>query len=193
MSINLKTSIKVDSIEKLKQYIEYVKKFVTIKSDKNFQKYIQTKFLETVSKIASDRLPGGKISQLYISNNKIEPLSDGFILYNDTFVETNSSGYNGKFCIALAFEYGTGIVGQENPKVGAWQYNVNGHIDGWWYPTDEDDPNPTKKALDSGDIVAWTRGLQGYEIYRFTAEEIRQNIRTWVKEYNPKKYGGVSL
>lgn len=179
MSINLKTSIKVDSIEKLKQYIEYVKKFVTIKSDKNFQKYIQNKFLETVNKIASDSLSGNELSQLYISNNKIEELSDGFILYNDSYVETDSEGYDGKFSIALAFEYGTGIVGEENPKVGAWQYNVNQHEKGWTY-------------FKNG-TYHFTRGFEGYEIYRFTAEEIRKNIRQWVKEYNPKKDGGVSL
>lgn len=179
MAIGLRTSVKVDDIKKLKEYVEYVKKFSTIKSDKNFQKFLQEKFLETVNSVATANLPSGELTQLYISNNKIEEISSGFILYNDTYVEIETEGYGGKFSIALAFEYGTGLVGQENPKVGAWQYNVNQHEKGWNYFQD-------------GQFY-FTRGMQGYEIYRYTLEEIKKNLKKWVQEYEPKKDGGVSL
>lgn len=174
--VGLKVKTKVKGLDKLKNYIEFVQKFATLKTDKKFQKYIQDKFLETVNRISLERLTGGEMTQIYIENNKIRELDDGFVLYNDTSVETESEGYDGQFCIALAFEYGTGIVGQNNPKVGAWSYNVNQHEKGWTYFKDG--------------IFHFTRGFAGFEIYRFTLEEIKNNLENWIMEYN--KDGGVS-
>lgn len=59
-------------------------------------------------------------------------------------------------------EYGTGIVGLglQHPKASeiGWEYDTNQHGDsGWWYPSSEDDPNPTKKLTESG-WWAWTAG-----------------------------------
>ena len=192
MSIGLKIKTEVDDLEKLKQYIEYVKKFSTIKSDKDFQNFIQNKFLETVNEMSNKLLPNGDLSLKYIQNNKIRPIEDGFVLYNDTYVETDSEGYGGKFSIALAFEYGTGIVGQNNPKIGAWAYNIKGHIDGWWYPTNESDPNPYKWVDKDGGLHAFTRGFEGYEVYRYTLEEIKKQLPNWVKQYK-KPNGGDRL
>ena len=191
MAMGLKVTPNIDSLKKFQEYIDYVKKFSTLSYDREFQKYIQNKFLETVNKISLERLSGGTMSQEYISNNKIRELDDGFVLYNDTTVDTDSEGYDGTFCIALAFEYGTGIIGQNNPREGAWQYNVKGHTDGWWYPSNWDDPNPIKWVDKDGNIRAFTRGMQGYEIYRYTQEEIKKQLTNWIKEYK-KKDGGAS-
>ena len=59
-------------------------------------------------------------------------------------------------------EYGTGIVGLgfQHPKAAedGWEYDTNHHGDsGWWYPSSEDDPNPTKKLTENG-WWAWTAG-----------------------------------
>lgn len=177
MAFGLKVIPKVDGLDKLKAYIKYVEKFSTMKTDAKFQKFIQNKFLETVRKITIQRSSNGELSTMYNENHKIRETNGGFILYNDTIVETESEGYGGKFSIALAFEYGTGLVGEENPKVGAWQYNVNGHEKGWTF-------------YENG-TFHFTRGFEGYEIYRYTLEEIKANLRKWVLEYNPKD-GGVS-
>ena len=188
IGLNVKTDVK--GLDELKKYIEYVKKFSTLKTDKFFQKYIQDKFLETVNRVSNERLPAGAISSEYISNNQIKPSDDGFILYNNTSIATDSDGYGGQFSIALAFEYGTGIIGQDNPKIGAWQYNIKGHIDGWWYPTNSDDRNPIKFTTKDGVTLAWTKGFEGYEVYRFTLEEIKNKLNDWVMNY--KNDGGVS-
>lgn len=177
MSIGLKVNVKVSGLDKLEKDIKFLEKYSRISTDSKFQKYIQQKFLDTVNEMSARLLVGGELTSEYISNNKIRPLEDGFILYNDAFVETDSEGYGGKFCIALAFEYGTGLVGQENPKEGAWQYNVKGHTKGWNYFKD-------------GQFI-FTRGMQGYEIYRFTKEEINKRKYDWVKSYIEEN-GGVS-
>lgn len=168
----LKIKAKVNGLEKLKNHIEYVKLYSGLIDDKNFEIYIQNKFLETVRLIASRNLPDGELSQLYIENNKIRNIDGGFELYNDTYIETETEGYNGKFSVALSFEYGTGIVGQENPKEGAWQYNVNNHEFGWTYYKDG--------------TFHFTRGFEGFEIYRKTKLEIENNLLLWVREYKRK-------
>lgn len=177
MASGLKVKVNVKGLDEFHKYIEFVKKFSTMKTDREFQIYIQNKVLETVNKISSEYLPDSDIKIAYILNNKIREIDNGFVLYNDTYVETESEGYGGKFCIALAFEYGTGLVGQEHPKVGAWQYNVNQHEKGWTYYQDG--------------TFHFTRGMQGYEIYRFTLEEIKKNLNDWVMDYKGKD-GGVS-
>lgn len=177
MGLYVKT--KVDGLERLKKHIEFVKKMALLKTNKDFQGYIQNKFLETVNRISMERLTEGDMKELYIQHNQIRQLEDGFVLFNDTTVATvGGEGYGGKyvgtFSIALAFEYGTGIVGQENPKQGAWEYNINNHENGWYY-------------FKNGSFH-FTKGMEGQEIYRFTLEEIRKNLKDWVREY---QVGGV--
>lgn len=167
--------MQIQGLDKLKQHIEFVKKMALLKSDENFQQYIRNKFLQTVNQISMERLPDGDLKSEYIAHNQIRELSDGFILYNDTTIETESEGYDGQFSIALAFEYGTGLVGQENPKIGAWEYNINNHQNGWIY-------------FKNGSFH-FTRGMEGQEIYRFTLEEIKKQLPNWIRQY---KAGGVS-
>lgn len=172
--MGLKVKAKVDGLDKFKQYIDFVEKMALIKTDPHFQEYIQDKFLNTVNKVSLERLPMGNESLRYIEHNQIRPEDDGFILYNDYTVDTDTEGYNGKFSIALAFEYGTGIVGANHPKKNAWAYNVKQHTGAWLY-------------FEDGSYHT-TEGFEGFEIYRYTLEEIKKNLKDWVKEYQT---GGV--
>lgn len=168
----LKIKNNIKGLDKLQKEINRIERLLMLNNDIQFQKFIQDKVLKTVNDVSKQRLPVGLTSEMYIGNNKIQTLTDGFIVYNDTYIETNLDGYDGKFCIALAFEYGTGLVGQENPKVGAWQYNVKNHKTGWVY-------------FENGDFH-FTRGIEGYEIYRFAREEILKNLSSWFDEYYKK-------
>ena len=172
MSLNIKTNI--DGLKEFEKYIEFVEKISFLQTDKKFQKYIQDKFLETVNRISIERLPEGNLKQEYIQHNQIRETDSGFVLFNDTTVATvGGGGYGGKFIgtfsIALAFEYGTGIVGQENPKQGAWEYNINNHENGWYYFKDGS--------------FHFTRGMEGQEIYRFTLEKIKEQLPNWIRDY----------
>ena len=182
----LNINTKVNSLEKLQSYISYVKKFAEMKTDENFQKYIQEKCLNVVKQMATTLLFNSnyntgmnELFSEYIENNKIEPERNGFIIYNNLSVATDSEGYDGTFSVALAFEYGTGIVGQDHPKANAWEYNIKQHTNGWAY-------------YQNGQFW-FTKGFEGFEIYRLSAEEIKKQLKDWVMNYKGKTGGASTL
>jgi hypothetical protein len=190
----VKLDFSIDNLVGLENHLEYVKQLSSMQKDKKFQKFIQGKCLEVVKQITESRLTGGTTNDEWIeeykSNHKIREYSDGFVLYNDTKIPAILSTQNTKnqnkdlglvrnyddgFSIALAFEYGVGIVGGENAVQGAWEYNVNNYGDlGWYYKTIEG-------------LYERTRGYRGFEIYRYTANEIENKLPVWVKEFVAKR------
>ena len=199
-----KISTSVDSIEKLDKHINFVKSMMSMKEDSAFQQYIQQKCLETVNKVSNERIylhntTNTEMRSEYLKNNKIREATDGFIIYNDTYVTTDNPSYEGgKFSIALAFEYGVGIIGEENPVEGAWEYDVNGNlvfddngeaIRGWWISKTKNGSNPYVKESKNGNAVV-TQGYQGMEIYRFARIEIENQLSKWVNDYYRRKLNG---
>lgn len=180
----LKIETNVTGLKDLDKHIKYVNKLIKMKSDKKFQKYIQEKCMETLNKIMDERLLGGTTNDdaisLYRESNHIQEEADGFIIYNNAKIPANAkdtSTYpNGQFSIALAFEYGVGIIGQNTPDPNnhAWAYNLKGYNFGWYF-----------KGNDGN--VHLTGGYMGFEIYRHTADRITQNLKKWVNEYYKKE------
>lgn len=92
---------------------------------------------------------------------------------------------DGKDGYAMYVEYGTGVVGRNNPhhpKVDeqGWIYDKNEHGEGgWWYPSDIDDPNPTKYRGKYG-WWAWTKGQASrpfmYDTWLWTSRSATQII-----------------
>lgn len=164
----------VENKQHLDDLVEFVNSLMEIQYDKQFHKFIQEKCMEIIQTHIDTYLTfSGNTVDLYKSSNKIEEFDEGFIIYNDTTVETDTDGYGGKFSIALAFEYGTGIVGQENPKENAWEYNVNEHQKGWTYF--------------KNDSFHFTKGFEGFQIYTLSAQEIESKLPEWVNEYITKE------
>lgn len=187
----LDINVSVDSIKKLDKHIKYVEKMMKLKYDIDFQKYIQDKCLQTVKKVAEQRIysiptSNEDMKSAYIQNNKIRKEKNGFVIYNDLSVQNK----NYTFCVALAFEYGTGLIGQEQAINGAWAYNINQNtvfydgeiVDGWWLSKDKAGNVETFGESKSGKDVI-TRGYRGMEIYRFSAEEIKSMLPKWVNDY----------
>ena len=172
----LKSNVNFDGLDNLDKYIEFLRGMLNMKTDREFQKYIQNKCLETVKEV-TDRIMrySGATVEAYKRNHKIREVADGFEIYNDTVVDVETEGYNGVFSIALAFEYGTGIRGAENPKENAWNYNVNNHENGWIYHKNEK--------------FHFTAGYEGMEIYRNSAIEIDKRLGEWVPSYYTSKRG----
>ena len=175
----LKIDIDIQGLEELDKHIKFVEQMAQMKTDSKFQKFIQNKVLETVNRITQERLVGGTTNDYaiadYASNHKIREYDEGFILYNNTVVPANAkdtSGYpDGNFSVALAFEYGVGIIGQNTPNNdNAWAYNVNNYNFGWWFQNEDGDYQETA-------------GYMGFEIYRYTAIECQNKMSEWVKEY----------
>ena len=130
-----------------------------------------------------------------MSNHKIKNITNkGFVIYNDYWIEkpTTHFSYGYPFSIALAFEYGTGIIGATHSAYTPdwYAYNVNDNrvtidgeeIDGWWLDANLNNGNPIFGTSKSGKAVI-TRGYEGLEIYRFSAIEIQKQLPNWVKEY----------
>lgn len=197
----LKINTNIQGLSNLEKHIKYVEQMLNMKKDTNFQKYIQEKCLEAVNKISRDRIymyntTNNEMRGEYLKNNKIRELEDGFIIYNDTSVATNNPSYpSGIFSIALAFEYGVGIIGEENPVVGAWEYDVNGnlvfdddgnYVRGWWISKSKNGNNPYIKESKSGNAVV-TQGYQGMEIYRYSADYITKELQKWIGQYYRKE------
>jgi len=111
---------------------------------------------------------------------------------SDTHYRLVATGkqFNNGLCQAVLMEFGTGVKGQEQPHPEAGQegysYNVNNHDKGWWYPTTEYDSNWTKKVLENGDMIAFTRGLPSRPFMYKTREqlsiEIESVLRTYIRE-----------
>ena len=191
-----KISTNVDSIKKIDKHLKIVEFMKQMKTDLNFQKYIQEKCLETCEKIARQRVRGTTNDEYldeYIKRNQIREFEEGFIMYNDftipAVLTTKSTrntdradgivrNYEDGFNIALAFEYGVGIVGQENPKQGAWAYNINNYDENGWY----------YKTLNGTYLK--TRGYEGAEVYRYTAIEIQNQLLKWVSDYYRRNLDG---
>lgn len=172
----LKSNINVVGLESIDKHIELLRGMLKMKTDREFQKYIQNKCLETVKEVTNRIMRySGDTVEAYKSNHKIREVADGFEIYNDTAVNVETEGYNGEFSIALAFEYGTGIRGAENPKVNAWNYNVNNYESGWIYHKNEK--------------FHFTAGYEGMEIYRNSAIEIDKQLNDWVISYYNSKRG----
>lgn len=180
----LKVSINSQGTKELEKHIKVVEKFLSIKGDSKFNQFIQEKVLQTLNQVMQSRLTGGTTNDdaisLYMNSNHIENTSNGFILYNDCSIPANSkyqdSYPDGQFSIALAFEYGVGIIGQNTDveRFIPWDYNVNDYNFGWFF-----------KASDGK--YHQTGGYTGFEIYRYTADEVERNLNKWVKEYYDKE------
>ena len=191
--LNIKTDI--HGLKELQDHIDFVEKLRSMQTDVNFQKFIQNKVLETVNRIARERIANttnDEYIEEYILRNSIreEEGLNGFILYNNLTIPAELTSRNTKnqdrnkglvrnydngFNLALAFEYGVGIVGQNNPINGAWDYNINNYgEEGWYYKTP------------SGESIR-TQGYQGAEVYRFTAIECKEKMKDWVWEYYRKE------
>ena len=142
-----KVNCEVKGLKELENKIEYIKKLLQMKTDKSFQKFIQDKVMESLNYVMNERLGSWFTTnddsiELYRNSNHIKELDDGFIIYNDAKIpaiadgiQNNASNYpNGEFSIAMAFEYGVGIIGMSTNNPNAWEYNVNDYNFGWVLP-----------------------------------------------------------
>ena len=82
---------------------------------------------------------------------------------------------------AVYVECGTGIKGAGSPHpdtaILGWKYDINQHGElGWWYPTDNADPNPYKYTAKNGTTYAWTRGMPSRPFMYETAQMLRASV-----------------
>jgi len=177
----------VDNLEGLKKYIEYIEKVQNMPTNLEFREYIKLRCIEALEKVMNERLGGTTNDdsiEEYKKSNFVEDTKDGFILFNNAKIPANVKGIqndisnydNGMFNLALAFEYGVGIVGMATGNPNAWEYNVQNYNFGWYLPNEVAD----RYNIPRGQEFA---GYKGLEIYRYTAYEINSNLGKWIDEY----------
>lgn len=184
----LKFNINIGNKEALENHIIYVDRLLKMKTDVKFQNYIKSKCMETLNTVINSRLNDNNTNvneiELYKQSNHIVDIEDGsgFILYNDAQIPADTynirpfdtSGYpNGMFSVALAFEYGTGVLDTTNISKSPSHKRLK---DMWYLP---------KNVLGGSQML--TKGYPGYEIYRYTEIEIKKRLKSWVNSYFLKK------
>jgi hypothetical protein len=191
--MDLHIGTNVDSIKKIEERLKFLERISLLQKDRAFQLEIQKKCLDTLYEVMNRRINSGTTNteeiELYRTSNHLVEIENGFIIYNDAKIPADkyntlpfdTSGYpNGEFSIALAFEYGVGVVGISSYGTSrGYIYNDVGNSkskrrkgDFWWLPNNV--------PVLGGERF---RGYEGFEIYRFTAEEINKNMKNWVFEY----------
>ena len=189
MGVTLDTKITIDKLEYLENYINFVDGMLKMQKDKNFQKYIKDKCKKMLEIVMNDKLSTGGTTNdadigTYIGSNHIIDVDNGFIMYNDAKVPADAVGVqndaskypDGMFNLALAFEYGVGIVGSSTNVPNAWDYNVNNYNFGWILP---------KKVANTYGVPYGQEfaGYKGLQIYWETAVTIEASLSDWVLEY----------
>ena len=187
MNIN----VDITGIDKLEKHIKQVKQMLDMQKNifklKEFHEYC----INTIKEVAKEQFAitpttNDDMKQQYLQNNAIRELEDGFEIYNDLTVQSK----NYTFSIAMAFEYGVGIVGEQNPKTNHWSYDVNkktvtfndGEVRGWWLTKEKAGNVPTFGESRSGKAVI-IQGYEGMEIYRKSRERIIANMEKWYSDY----------
>lgn len=185
----LKISSKITGLDKLQKEIKKLEQLISLNKYNEWNTFLKSKVMALAQDITNEYLVGGTTNDMaiekYKSSHHIKNTDNGFILYNDCTImadSKNPSTYpNEEFNIALAFEYGVGIVGEGTydkgkTKFKPWEYNVNKYNFGWKYPTENGDY-----------LYDTTYGYQGFEIYRHIAEESQNNMQKWYNEYMEKE------
>lgn len=189
----------IQTKKKLNKLCKFVDGLIKMKTDKKFQKEIKKHCLDTLKQVMNDNLIGGTTNdefiELYMGSNHVIDFDNGFIIYNDAKIPADTysaypfdtSGYpEGQFSIALAFEYGVGVLGEATDVAGSnYTYNDLAHskseshktYGNQWYL-------PYFVNMTSGEL---TSGYAGFQIYTLTAREITQKLPEWVFEYMEKK------
>jgi hypothetical protein len=97
-------------------------------------------------------------------------------------LSNNATNQFGEYFSAY-IEYGTGIYAPMT-KIGGEEVTTSTRPNGWIYPTDEADRNPTKKYnKNNGTWYAFTWGQVPKNVYTDALKRIEENMDSWIEEY----------
>lgn len=175
-------SIKKEGLNCLNNIIKNISKRMSSIDGLNL--YLKEKVVQTYREIMEEKLTGGTTNDKYITLYKnsyhTKDIQNGFILYNNANIDIDDTEtsrpyqYPNGFSIAMAFEYGVGIVGMRTGNPNAWKYNLHKYPNGWYY-------------LDDMGEAHFTAGYKGFEIFRELQNRITANnnqlLKKWSKEY----------
>lgn len=164
--IKIETNLSVHQIKQLKSQLEKIKTAYSV-GCRNLVEY------------ATQRL-----YELFVQNCKAYNISNPESRINYEYDDAKKIGRVYTDDIVIIFnEFGTGIKGTQDEWANNYNYQVNASgkgEKGWWYPTDEKDPNPYKWTDRDGNLRALTHGLDSrhmlYDAYMQLQSEMGEII-----------------
>lgn len=197
----IEVNVDIDKVWKLFDIFDGIENYAKLCKTKRFQEFLKSKVIDTLNDVINKNIDSLHTTnqeevELYLNSNHIVDTTDGFILYNDATIPADkynllpfdTSGYpSGQFSIALAFEYGVGIMGQGS-------YN-NGYFTPWEYNNTDTSRRRTKKYAPYwllpknvyGLSGILTQGYSGVQIYGDVARMVNRSIHRWTCEFMEKE------
>ena len=130
-----------------------------LKTVKDLQGWLSDALAELARYLTEER--GKKIAQMYIAQF---PAVDTGALHDSIVGKYDTKAHSGTLSTNVEYaayvEFGTGIVGADNPHPNpdGWEYDVHGHGNsGWYYPSEKGGWIP-KEGTYKGQRMAWTKG-----------------------------------
>ena len=170
--IQLTTKVDISGLEELTNKLKQIQ---DVEEDRTLITNITVRAFEILSKNNSTAI------YKFSSKNSL----DGEIGFE--IIDSKNSRLFNTSKIAMFQEFGTGVVGRQTPipseylASAGWKYGDKEQ--GWVYPTDETDPNPTKFRDKKGNWYAHTKGQVGQRIFIRTLEQLKAEIPKIVNEY----------
>lgn len=179
----IKTILEVNGRENLDKLISLVNDF-SKSNNTELNSYIKKEVIRIYEQVMNRELIGttndNEIS-LYKSSYGTRDIENGFILYNNATIpqsdinSKNKQTYPKGFSIAMAFEYGVGVVGISTGDPNAWDYDIHNYGQKGWKYKDK-----------TGNKIS-TTGYQGLEIFRKTQAKVTEELPKIIEEYFNKK------
>lgn len=177
--VELQTNLSASQVNQLKKQLEKLKEAYN-NGCKNLVEYATRRLYELFvenCKIHNIESPENRIQFEYIKETNI-----GRVFTDDIVIIFN--------------EFGTGIKGVQDEWANQYGYIVNksgkGEF-GWWYPTDENDPNPYKWLDPNGQLRALTHGLESrhmlYDAYMQLQSEFNEIVQMTIGKAIGDLYG----
>ena len=159
------------SVADLEVEIKQIGKLRNIHKDQRFLEFIAKKCIEVLKEETENKRSltwDKKMNDEYVEGHRYETFING--LSSIILLENVATNQFGEY-ISRYIEYGTGMFNAESTAP-----------EGWYYPTDAEDRNPTKEEI-GGNYVAWTRGQLPKYVYEDALEKIKDKMNGWIEEY----------
>ena len=169
--IKIKANLSIEQLQKIRNQVERIK-LAYKEASSNFVEQATQTFYDYVVLNCSVT---GKYNKISNPETRIQMEYD----------KTSNIGrvYSSDYVIIFN-EFGTGVNGTQDDWADkhGYQVNLSGKGEkGWWYPTDENDSNPFKYTDKSGQLRAFTQGLDSGHMFYDALLDLQDELKDIVE------------
>ena len=169
--VKIKSNLSIEQLQKIKNQVEKIK-IAYKEGSSNFVEYATKTFYDYVVLNCSVT---GKYNKISNPESRIQMEYDK---------SSNVGRVYSSDLVIIFNEFGTGINGIQDDWADKHGYLVNKSgkgEDGWWYPTDSTDTNPYKYTDKSGQLRAFTKGLDSNHMFYDALLDLNDDLKDIVK------------